>query len=646
MGSEARETAELLIKSNLSVIPIKEDKRPVIDWKPFQDRIANPGELNFNGRIALVCGPVSGNVEAIDIDSKYDITGTLIERFQDLVNGAEPFLFSKLVIQKTPSGGLHLVYRCSVIEGNKKLASRNTTEEERKANVHDKIRVLIETRGAGGYIAIDPTPGYSLVNGSFDDIQEITPEERNLLLAAARSLNEVTDSKKLKADFQPVNSSLKPWDDFNSRTDADTFLTSHGWTWSHRDKHREYYCRPGKTIAQGHSGSWTPELQRFFCYTSSTELTQFEPYTLAALYAFFECNGDFAEAGKRLYSLGYGERSSTHNVNLNGHSKEEGPKHPTGLNRSTTAKEVDIKAIWDNILITEEPPEEIALMKIGGVPAATVGNHSLIVGKKKARKTLFIVWLLSQYSGNIETDILFFDTEQGKKHVYLVRKKLLQLTGKTIPVFYLRGKTPQERQQIILETVKQWPTRPKLIVIDGIRDLLSNINDPDQSTDLIVWLETLTVDFGLHVINVLHLNKTDGNARGHIGSELLNKAEITIEIEKDEQAGCSIVKCESSRDQPFETFAFTHSSDGLGLPELVSKPIKGEVLTIDDQKSRLRYAFDAGVMKYADVVEAVKSHFCVGGNKAKALIAGFHRDGWIVKAKNEGDKYPTYKIMI
>lgn len=314
--------------------------------------------------------------------------------------------------------------------------------------------------------------------------------------------------------------------------------------------------------------------------------------------------------------------------------------------RKNSKLRAEIEKVWQDILVNDEPAAEIPLITINGVPAATSGNHSLIVGKKKARKTLFLVWLLTQYSGDLSTDVLFFDTEQGKHHVYQIRKKVFLLTEKWIPVFYLRGKSPKERQQIIAETVRQWPSRPKVIVIDGIRDLLSNINDPDQSTDLIVWLEGLTVEHGIHVINVLHLNKTDSNARGHIGTELQNKAQVTIEIEKDEKSGCSLVKCESSRDEPFDTFAFTHSSDGMKLPEIVSMPIKGEVLTNEDQRSRLRFVFEDGVLQYKVVVENIKAHFGVGENKAKTLLAGFNRQGWVVKAPVDGSKYPVYKLMI
>src|SRR5690606_27496311 len=121
----------------------------------------------------------------------------------------------------TMSGGYHFIYRCKEIGGNQKLANRETTEDERKktyesvyekeynsfppdeskeseyrklahdkafkAMANDKVRVLIETRGEGGQIACYPTPKYELVRGDFSTIQEITPEERQILFDIGRA---------------------------------------------------------------------------------------------------------------------------------------------------------------------------------------------------------------------------------------------------------------------------------------------------------------------------------------------------------------------------------------------------------------------------------------------------------------------------
>jgi len=149
-------------QNNLSVIATGENKRAIMAWKEYQTRFATDEELQSQFAhpkakgIAVICGAVSGNLEVIDIDLKNDVTGTL---YQNLVNDIGS-LIDKLYIVKTKSGGYHLYYRCEVIEGNIKLASRPATESEAKDNPHVKQVVLVETRGEGGYVIAPPTDGY------------------------------------------------------------------------------------------------------------------------------------------------------------------------------------------------------------------------------------------------------------------------------------------------------------------------------------------------------------------------------------------------------------------------------------------------------------------------------------------------------
>lgn len=320
-----------------------------------------------------------------------------------------------------------------------------------------------------------------------------------------------------------------------------------------------------------------------------------------------------------------------------------------GLNKIRNGKEENkVPISWTDYVINEEPPDELPINKIGFAPIATAGNHSLIIGKKKSRKSLFLVLWLDLYlkvnPGYDLSEVLIFDTEQGKRHVWKVMDRIQRMTGHKVTILYLRGKSPAERKQIIEEAIKD--NRPKVVFIDGIRDLISNINDPDQSTDLITWIERITLEFGVHIVNVLHQNKTNNDARGHIGSELLNKAEITIDLERDEKAECTIVKCESSRDIPFDPFAFTHNDQGL--PEMVAMPnSSGKALPEFEQKERLKFIFKDGgdLLAYGDLCEGVKVHFNVGMNRAKNMIAEFNRNGWIIKNGNDKNK-TIYKSMI
>lgn len=317
-------------------------------------------------------------------------------------------------------------------------------------------------------------------------------------------------------------------------------------------------------------------------------------------------------------------------------------------NTTLENSEDKVKQLWAKRLITTEPPAEIPLICLSGEPVATSGNHSLITGKKKARKTLFITWLIHQYF--LQTpkatadDIILFDTEQGKTHVWKVKNRIKILTGFDLPILFMRGMSPLDRRNLIENTVKYWKKKPKIIVIDGIRDLLSNINDVDESTDVIVWMEKMIIDYNIHVMNILHQNKNDKNPRGHVGTELSNKAEITMELEKDEKAGCTIVRSESSREKDFEPFSFTHSKDGL--PEVIGMPIRGEIIPEDTRRTLLFAAFEDGPMVYKELLEEVTAQFAVGQTKAKALIREFKRMGWLTKSGRDRDPKALWKLMI
>lgn len=303
-----------------------------------------------------------------------------------------------------------------------------------------------------------------------------------------------------------------------------------------------------------------------------------------------------------------------------------------------------IKQTWSEIQVLAEPPEEKPLISIQGTPVSTPGNHSLLIGKKKSRKSLFVTWELGEFLKSFD-GAMVFDTEQGKRHVWKYRDRVFRLTGKLIPFFSLNGRSPAERMQIIEQTLEFWPTKVRIIVIDGIRDLLTNINDEDQCSELITWLQKIILKHNIHVINVLHLNKTDNNARGHIGTELLNKAEATIELELDEKSGCTIVKCENSREKGFENFAFTHSHDDL--PELTDVPISGTSISADEQKRRLTTLLtESGPVNREEFIQLIRDDFAIGVTKASYKLAEFKRNGWVIASGPVRSKDLVYKLNI
>lgn len=129
-------TAGDYISNGLSVTLTDDRKASIGPWKDFQSRFITEDEIHLKVQyakgIAIICGKVSGNLEVIDIDLKYDLSGDLFQRLKDLA----PDIFAKLTIASTVSNGYHLYYRSSSVEPNQKLARRSATQEETAKNPH------------------------------------------------------------------------------------------------------------------------------------------------------------------------------------------------------------------------------------------------------------------------------------------------------------------------------------------------------------------------------------------------------------------------------------------------------------------------------------------------------------------------------
>lgn len=290
---------QVLSIKGLQFVPTDEKKKPIpSEWSTTQKMY---DYSNAKG-IGLVCGKLSGNVEVIDIDVHHDKEGTILGDFKQLIIEQDPKLLKKVVVQKTRSGGYHLIYRCPTIQGNTKLAN-----DVKQGNL---IPSLIETRGEGGQIIVAPSQGYTIIQGSLENIPEITPEERSILFDSARMLNRHIEAfsppaRKVK-EMMEATPNEKPWDAYNSRGDWQALLEKHGWKFVRTRGKKHHFLRPGDSEAKW-SGDFHEELNLFSVFTTSTIFTAQKGYSPFAMYACLECAGDYSEAAKRLLKEGYGK---------------------------------------------------------------------------------------------------------------------------------------------------------------------------------------------------------------------------------------------------------------------------------------------------------------------------------------------------
>jgi hypothetical protein len=318
-------TVKHYLSLGLSVVLTQADKTPALTgWKDLQKTPLTPEEVgqifsfqkvrphveNSSGEkvgiklfvdpvgIAILGGAVSGGLEILDVDTKHDTTGSLWEELNTLLQDTLPELYPSLVIAQTKSGGYHIYYRCSEIEGNKKLATKENKE------------VLLETRGEGGYVVAPPSPGYTYLQGDPSTIPTITPEQRKILFSLSQSFNElpevVTTPKVATPEARYTSSGLSPFEDYNTRGDVVELLESNGWKVVNRSGQRINLLRPGQTDSKT-SGNFHTGLRVLRVFSSSTEFNPEIGYNPSQVFSLLECSGDNKLAYRRLLELGYGE---------------------------------------------------------------------------------------------------------------------------------------------------------------------------------------------------------------------------------------------------------------------------------------------------------------------------------------------------
>ena len=330
-----------------------DEKRVALaSWKPFQSRRPSEDEIRSwfaadGGAMCLVCGAVSGNLEMID----FDLGGEAFDAWRHAVEAAAPGLVAKLVVESTPSGGRHVVYRSmSAVSGNLKLAQRRIEADgpepivvgaksyvpRQDASGAWAITVtMIETRGEGGLFLCAPSEGYVVLQGDLRNPPVVTADERDLLLGSAWALNEVPEP--VVGRSEPTHASgaaVRPGDDFNRRGDPRDALRRCGWSLA-RPGQNEHWRRPGK------SSGTSATLKDGTFYVFSSNAAPFEAhkgYSPFAVYALLEHGGDFAKAASALASEGFGTKApDAAGVDISAFTAGDG-----GLRRIRTVRELGI----------------------------------------------------------------------------------------------------------------------------------------------------------------------------------------------------------------------------------------------------------------------------------------------------------------
>jgi hypothetical protein len=449
------------VRAGLSVIPIARDGSKAPNWQslpqewdekqaryrhvwtPFQGRLPTKAELYAWFKrpdppgVAIVGGGVSGNQETLDFDARAQ------ENFpcwRELVEAECPGLVARLSVQRTPKPGYHARYRVRdfAVPGNLKLA-------EDPALPRDK-RVLIETRGEGGYALAPGCPAACHETGRLyehdsgprlTEIPTISAEEREVLIRCARAFDLAPPEQKVeRREAQPAAEGA-PGTDYNARgPDWEELLTPVGWALAGRVGDKRLWRRPGKDRGwSATTGHCKGEDGTDWLYVFTSNAPPLEPkrcYSKFAVFALLHQNGDFGAAAKALAGLGYGSQGQK----SNGQAAQRSNVPPVtaaapaeafclDLIDSATFDKAKYELEWEieNVLVARQPcilagPKKSLKTMIGVEVGVSLGTRQRFLGT---------FWVPRQRR------VLMLSGESGQAVLQSAAREVAASKGKSLP---------------------------------------------------------------------------------------------------------------------------------------------------------------------------------------------------------------------
>ena len=221
----------------------------------------------------------------------------------------------------------------------------------------------------------------------------------------------------------------------------------------------------------------------------------------------------------------------------------------------------------------DNPPAKAEeVISAGDVPLGTQGNILCITGGEGTGKSNYVAALIAgaviKDNQAIDTlgvsvrpnpdnkAVLLYDTEQSEVQLFknvsnLLKRAKLKEKPEELRAFSLTGMSRKERLQAIVQSMDKYHYEYegiRLVVIDGIADLVLSANDEAESIRIVDELYRLAGIYKTCIVCVLHYVPNGLKLRGHLGSELQRKAAAIVSIELDSEPSISVVKALKVRD--------------------------------------------------------------------------------------------------
>lgn len=590
-------TALAASRAGFSVLPPKEDgsKQPLDAWKQYQETPASEAVIRnwYAGRrtgIGAVMGPVSRNTELFEFDD----AGTFV-KFMEVASaaGLRPLVerIKSGYSERTPGGGIHWYYRCAVVSGSTRLACKRRED--------GSIKVLIETKGTGGYAIMAPSSGnvhpskgtYERLAGSVETVAEISAEERAELWKLARSFDElgVDEQDRPLRDLPPATTTGdRPGDDYIARTTWFAVLEPFGWTPVFSRNGEVYWRRPGKSFGISATTNFGGS-DLLYVFTTSTPFTPSRAYNRFSAYAVLAHDGDYAAAARALRADGYGRETGSAEMILpweqtgpslsdirksagSDESDDEDDKGESAPKRTSKFQLIDLvdmkhrpRPRWQ----VEDVMQENTFVAVYGPPGSYKTFFvldlvmSLALGRPfqgKRTKAGKVLYILAEGQGGFGMRVEAW--ERGR-NIEFPRNEVMVIDQAVA----LHDASAVSEMVLALNEAE---FEPSAIVFDTLAQNMPG-TDENSSQDMgraVDFINKLRKRFACTVIIVHHGRKSDGAMRGWSG--LLGALHTVIRITAED-------KTETGDGKVIEVFMEKQKEGEMGQPIFYLKPVSVEL---------------------------------------------------------------------
>lgn len=199
-------------------------------------------------------------------------------------------------------------------------------------------------------------------------------------------------------------------------------------------------------------------------------------------------------------------------------------------------------------------------------------NLHTLQGQKKAGKSaaglaLIVAAIKGEFIGITPSRqnlaVLWIDTEQDKNTLRQKAKAVLSMAGRetmpeTLKIVTLRGYgSPADALAATLQAIVE--NAADFVFLDGVVDLCQAFNDEEKSRAVVRQLEAHAEKYGAAILGLIHTNKYNDEARGHLGAIMQQKSAEIYQVNKEGNA--AQVTQPFSRFAPVPPFSFTFADD-------------------------------------------------------------------------------------